>query len=99
MVEPVIWLLATLIGTSVILCFVARFGSSFAIGLYVGALATAIIVAGKLGVVHLFGRDITLSASVFVFSATFLITDVIAELFGKEAAERVNEFETVPDCI
>lgn len=82
-----LWIFVTLVVATVALGFTKRFGPSFAVGLYVGALATAIVVAGKLGIVSILGRDVVLSASIVVFAATFLITDVIAEIYGRQVAK------------
>jgi queuosine precursor transporter len=84
----IFWLLITLSITSIALGFAIKHGSPYVIGLYVAALASAIVIAGKIGVLEVFGQNIALSASIVVFSATFLITDVLAEVYGKAEAKK-----------
>lgn len=82
------WLLVTMIlGLGVSL--LARWlGSTLLVGAYAGALVIAIVIAGKLG--HIPGYpNLTLSASVFVYSATFIFTDVLAEIWGVKEARKV----------
>lgn len=60
-------------------------GPQILVGAFSGSLVLAIVIAGKLGVIPFF-EDFSLSASVFVYSATFIFTDVLSEIYGKKAA-------------
>lgn len=63
-------------------------GSTLLVGAYSGALVIAIVIAGKLGSIPGF-PNLALSASVFVYSATFIFTDVLAEIWGMKEARKV----------
>lgn len=82
------WLLVTmLLGLGISL--LARWlGSTLLVGAYAGALVTAIVIAGKLGSIPGL-PNLALSASVFVYSATFILTDVLAEIWGVKEARKV----------
>lgn len=58
------------------------------------SLVIANVIAPKLFVtgVVLFGRNIALTAGIVVYPITFLITDVVGELFGRAEANRVVRF-------
>lgn len=79
------WLLLTMILATAIACLSRHFGKELLIGAFVGSLVIAIVIAGKLGVVG-FGIDAGISASLFIFSMTFVFTDVMAELHGPRFA-------------
>lgn len=81
-------LLSIMFIVSVLLCLMPKLGKEFGIGLYVASLISAIVIAGKLGVVEIAGTEVVLSASIIVFAATFLITDAISEIYGKETARK-----------
>ncbi len=83
----ILWLLATLlVGTCI--CLLARWqGPAVIIGAYAASLCAAIVVAGKLGSVPGFPA-LALSASIFVYSITFLFTDVLSEVYGKTVARK-----------
>jgi uncharacterized integral membrane protein (TIGR00697 family) len=70
------------------ICFAARYlGHEILVGGYVALFCTATLISGKLGVVP--GMPtIALSASIFTFSATFILTDVLSEVYGKAAARK-----------
>jgi uncharacterized integral membrane protein (TIGR00697 family) len=54
-----------------------------------GSVVTSIFIAGKLGSIELFGfGEFAITVSILVYSSTFLITDVISELDGRQAAQR-----------
>jgi uncharacterized integral membrane protein (TIGR00697 family) len=81
------WLLVTVVIAGATAVTARWFGKEVVIGLYVGSIVTSIVVAGKLGVVPGF-EDLSLSASIWVYSATFIFTDVIAEIWGKKTARK-----------
>ena len=58
------------------------------------ALVIANIIAPKLFLtgVTLFGRSVALTSGIIVFPVTFLITDIIGEVWGKEEAQRLVIF-------
>lgn len=54
---------------------------------YAGSLVIAIMIAGKLGQIPPI-PDFSLSASIFVYSSTFIFSDVLSEVYGKTYARR-----------
>ena len=82
------WLVATMLLGLGITLLSRWLGSSLLVGAYAGALVVAIVIAGKLGAIPGF-PGLALSASVFVYSATFIFTDVLAEIWGYEEAKKV----------
>lgn len=85
MILLISWLLVTVIIGGLIAMTARWLGPQILVGAFAGSLVLAIMIAGKLGVIPFF-EDYSLSASVFVYSATFIFTDVLAEIYGKKAA-------------
>lgn len=58
------------------------------------ALVVANVIAPKLFLtgITIFGRNVALTSGIIVFPVTFLITDVIGEVWGKEQAQRLVVF-------
>lgn len=83
----ILWLLSTM-AVALGVCALAKwFGYEVIIASYAVSLCAAILVAGKLGVVP--GLEgFALSASIFTYSATFIFTDVLSEVFGKKVARK-----------
>jgi uncharacterized integral membrane protein (TIGR00697 family) len=79
---PVFWVAATLaiVTTSAVLA--ARFGVEIAIGVFASLTVLANLIAAKTIV---FGPFIA-PAAVLVYASTFLMTDILSELFGKDKA-------------
>ncbi len=65
------------------------------------SLVIANVVAPKLFAtgVTLFGRNIALTAGIVVYPITFLITDVVSELFGRTEANRVVKFGFITQIV
>lgn len=84
----VAWLLITMILGLGISLLSRWLGSTLLVGAYAGALVVAIVIAGKLGAIPGL-PNLALSASVFVYSATFIFTDVLAEIWGVKEAKKV----------
>lgn len=78
---------STVLIAGAVACLARWLGKEILIGIYAGSLVVAIFIAGKLGVVPGF-PDVALSASIFVFSATFIFTDVLAEIWGERTARK-----------
>ena len=81
------WLLATLVVAAFIAATARWLGHQVLTAAYGGSLVIAIVVAGKLGQVPGL-PDLALSASIFVYSAMFIFTDVLSEMFGRKVARR-----------
>lgn len=79
------WILLTVLIGALISMTARWFGPQILIGAFSGSLIIAILMAPKLGFIPGF-EDYSLSASIFIFSATFIFTDVLAEVYGKKAA-------------
>ena len=83
----ILWLLATM-ALALGVCTLARWlGPEIIIASYAAALCAAILVAGKLGVVPGL-PGFALSASIFTYSATFIFTDVLSEVYGRVTARK-----------
>jgi len=80
----VIWLFATL-GIVYLACLFARKmqSDSVLIGTYTGLVIISAVAASK--IIHLFGFDVP--GGVLVYSASFLITDILSECYGKKRAK------------
>ena len=61
----------------------------FLVALFVTSVTTANVLAGKIVV---FGDYIILPAAVVTYAFTFLLTDIISELYGRQAAQRAVFF-------
>jgi len=59
-----------------------KWGAEIFVAIYAGFIVTASITAAK--IITIFG--INVPAAVLVYSVTFLITDILAEIYGKEKA-------------
>ena len=81
------WLIATLAVAAGIAVSVRWLGHQALTVAYAGSLVIAVVVAAKLGAVPGLPA-FTLSASIFVYSATFIFTDLLSEMFGREVARR-----------
>lgn len=82
-----LWLLATIALASLTVVAARWLGHEVIIAAYVGMLVIAITVAGKLGAIPGF-EQYSLSASIFAYSATFIFTDVLSEIWGKQVARK-----------
>ena len=84
MIEFVIWTLLTLGIVTLTIILAERYGLEIAIGIFATLTVVANIVSSKLVAIGaLIGP-----AGVIVYSATFLVTDIISEIYGKEYGKR-----------
>jgi uncharacterized integral membrane protein (TIGR00697 family) len=79
---PIFWAAATLAIVTVCAFLAARFGVEIAVGVFAALTVLANLIAVK---TITFGPFIA-PAAVLVYASTFLMTDILSELFGKEKA-------------
>lgn len=79
---PVFWAATTLAIVTASTVLAARFGVEIAIGIFASLTVLANLIAAKTIV---FGPFIA-PAAVLVYASTFLMTDILSELFGKDKA-------------
>jgi uncharacterized integral membrane protein (TIGR00697 family) len=75
-----IWIVLTLAGASIIAALGEKYGTGLTIGIFVGLVVMAQILANK---IVLFGT-FTLPAGVIVYATSFLVTDILCEFYGKK---------------
>ncbi len=80
MIEFITWTLLTLSAVTLVVALAEKYGVEIAIGIFAVLTVVANIIAVKLVTVG----GIVVPAGVIVYSATFLITDVLDEIYGKE---------------
>ena len=88
--EFIAWVLATLGIVTLIAILAERFGVEIAIGIYAALTVVANIIAVKViavGEVPVIGLIVG-PAGVIVYASTFLVTDILTELYGKEYGKR-----------
>jgi hypothetical protein len=88
--EFVIWVAATLGIITLIAILAERFGVEIAIGIYAALTVIANIIAVKViavGEIPFIGLIVG-PAGVIVYASTFLITDILTELYGKEYGKK-----------
>ncbi|MCD6493498.1 MAG: queuosine precursor transporter [Archaeoglobaceae archaeon] len=87
--EFIQWVLVTLGIVTVTMILAERYGVEIAIGIFTALIVIAnvisskIIFVGEIGSVNLIGP-----AGVIVYASTFLITDIIGEIYGKEYSKK-----------
>lgn len=87
--EFIQWVLITLGIVTVTMILAERYGIEIAIGIFTALIVIAnvisskIIFVGEIGSVNLIGP-----AGVIVYASTFLITDIIGEIYGKEYSKK-----------
>ena len=84
----IITLISTILFATLIACLAKHTGPYLLQSFYAGSLVTAIYVAGKLFDASHLGLSIGLSASILVYSATFILTDVLSEIYGPKEARK-----------
>ncbi|MCR3884707.1 queuosine precursor transporter [Methanotrichaceae archaeon M04Ac] len=77
-----LWAAATLATVTITAILAARFGVEIAVGVFASLTVLANLLAAK---TIAFGPFIA-PAAVLVYASTFLLTDILSELFGKEKA-------------
>lgn len=88
-VEFVQWVLVTLGIVTLTVLLAERYGVEIAIGIFAAlivianVIASKIIFVGNIGSINLIGP-----AGVIVYASTFLITDIIGEIYGKEYSKK-----------
>jgi uncharacterized integral membrane protein (TIGR00697 family) len=84
LLEFIAWVIATLSIVTITVLASRRFGVEIAIGIFATLTVVANLVCRKLVVVGNF----IVPAGVIVYSSTFLVTDIISEIYGKEKGKR-----------
>jgi len=79
---PIFWAAATLAIVTSCAALAARYGVEIAVGVFTALTVLANLIAAK---TIAFGPFIA-PAAVLVYASTFLMTDILSELFGKEKA-------------
>ncbi|HOO54047.1 MAG TPA: queuosine precursor transporter [Methanothrix sp.] len=79
---PIFWAAATLAIVTVCAVLATRYGVEIAIGVFAALTVLANLIAAK---TIAFGPFIA-PAAVLVYASTFLMTDILSELFGREKA-------------
>jgi hypothetical protein len=84
MADFLLWVISTLFTVTLAVIIAERIGIEVAIGIYAALIVLSNLIAGKLITVFTFVAP----AAVIVYSSTFLITDILCELYGKEYARK-----------
>ncbi len=82
--EFIVWTALTLSAICIVLILSSIYGKEIAVGAYASLTVIANIIAVKLISVG----NIVAPAGVIVYSITFLITDFISEIYGKDVAKK-----------
>ena len=67
----------------------AEFRLSLLIGIFIASIITSNLLGGKIAEITLFGIPIVFSVGLVPFALTFPVTDIIAEVKGREKAQEV----------
>jgi queuosine precursor transporter len=67
----------------------------FLFGLFIAAIILANLMGTKISYINFFGFYVEFSVGLLVFPITFLITDSISEVFGKERANELVNISTL----
>lgn len=87
--EFVQWVLATLGIVTLTMILAERYGVEIAIGIFsaliviANVISSKIVFVGSVGPINLIGP-----AGVIVYASTFLITDIVGEIYGKEYSKK-----------
>ncbi len=84
--QPVLlagWIILTLVLSTLVLILAKRYGLGIAVGVFAGMVVVANVIAVK---PVIFGPFVV-PAAVLIYAATFLMTDVITEIWGKREAQ------------
>ncbi|ADB58380.1 queuosine precursor transporter [Archaeoglobus profundus] len=84
MLNFVLWAVVTLAAVTLTVITSRRYGIEIAVGIFSTLTVLANILANKIVAVGSF----IVPAGVIVYSTTFLVTDVISEVYGKEVAKK-----------
>ncbi len=80
----IVWLLLTLVLTTVGCLLGRRYGVEYLIGLFVASILVSQVIATKVTMIG----PLAVSVTVVAYSMTFLLTDTISEFWGKRAAKK-----------
>jgi len=83
-IEFFTWVILTLSAVTLVVALAEKYGVEIAIGIFASLTVVANVIASKLVTVG----NIVVPAGVIVYSATFLITDVLGEIYGKEYGKK-----------
>src|SRR3989344_4835373 len=78
------WIIGTLLISSTSAIIAKKYGPEYIIGIFVGCIVIANVLANKI-VVFL---NFTVPAGVIVYATTFLLTDMLSEFYGKKEAKK-----------
>jgi len=81
---PGLWVLGSLVAVTVVLMLARRFGATAIVAIYCALYVISAVLANKL--IVLFG--LVVPAGTILFSVTFLLTDLLSEVYGKREAYR-----------
>lgn len=85
MIENILfWILLTLTGATATILLSEKYGYEIIIGVFAGLIVTAQVLANKTVTI----LEFTVPAGVLVYSTSYLLTDVLAELHGKKEAKK-----------
>jgi len=84
MLNFILWALITLLAVTLTILTSRRYGVEIAIGIFATLTVLANVLANKIVLVGSF----VVPAGVIVYSMTFLVTDFISEIYGKENAKK-----------
>lgn len=80
-------LLLTVVSATALCCCARYLGPNILPPLLAGSVVTSIFISEKLGDIHVPALGIiSISGSILIYSSTFLLTDVMSELYGKKFA-------------
>lgn len=83
-----LWILTTLTIASLSVILAKRFGKFIVYGVFAMLVLLSNIAAGKIMNIDLLGINIVVPAVVAIYSTTFLLTDALGEIYGKNTAKR-----------
>jgi queuosine precursor transporter len=84
MIETIIWLLVSML----VATFASMLGKHYGVSYLIGIFTSAIVVANAIAPKIISIGSLTTTASVAVYSVTFLVTDSISEFYGKRHATK-----------
>ncbi len=83
-----LWIITTLAVASLSIVLAKRFGKFILYGVFAMLVLLSNIAAGKIMNISIFNLNIYVPAVVAIYSTTFLLTDAISEIYGKNTAKR-----------
>ena len=83
-----LWIITTLTVASLSIVLARKFGKFIIYGVFSMLVLISNIAAGKIMSIDFFGHKIVVPAVVAIYSTTFLLTDALSEIYGKNTAKR-----------